>query len=210
MTRKTTVYLLLLLPLVTSACVRAVVTGSQIAKEITGLHRNTDQASADLKLEKLLRNSIETGRKSFLNTNNLSDFGYYDLKVMEGRVLLTGIVFDRQTKGYLVDKITKNLKVRELLDEVTIEEKRGLVWMRTRDYFLEKNVGMRIFFKSKIKSLNYEISSINRKVYVVGIAEDRKEHELLTKIISTVDGVMEVISYVITIDNPKKLKVEYI
>lgn len=203
-------FLPLVLALTTAGCVRAVVTSSEIAKEITGLQRSSDQAEADLRLEKVLKSSIEDGRKAFLNANNLEDFGYYELKVMEARVLLTGMVFDKLTKGYLVDRVTKNLRVRELLDEVTIEKKRGVFWMRARDYFLGKDINMRIFFKSKIRSLNYEISSINRKVYVIGIARDREEHELLTKIISTVDGVREVRSYVITLDNPKKLKIGYI
>jgi osmotically-inducible protein OsmY len=190
--------------------VRAVVTSSQIAKEITGLHRSSDQVSADLRLEKTLVDNIEDGRKSFLSTNNLKDFGYYNLKVIENRVLLTGIVFDKQTKGYLVDKITKNLKVRELLDGIDIEESRGLFWMKVKDYFLEKDINIRIFFGSKIRSLNYEISAVNKRVYVIGIAKDIREHELLTKIISTVDGVREVISHVITVDSPKKLRIEYI
>jgi osmotically-inducible protein OsmY len=191
-------------PLIITACVRAVVTGSQIAKEITGLKRSSEQAGADLRLEKILRNTIEQGRKNFLNINNLSEFGYYDIKVMEGRVLLTGIVFDRQTKSYIVGKITDNIKVRELLDELEIEKKRELTWMKIKDYFLEKRVNTRIFLGSKIKSLNYEVSSINKKIYVIGIAENREEHELLTKIIGTVDGVREVISYVITVDSPKR------
>ncbi|MDR1494487.1 MAG: hypothetical protein LBI29_00420 [Rickettsiales bacterium] len=199
-----------MLLLTTTACVRAVVTSSQIAKEITGLHRSSDQVSADLRLEKTLVDNIEDGRKSFLSTNNLKDFGYYNLKVIENRVLLTGIVFDKQTKGYLVDKITKNLKVRELLDGIDIEESRGLFWMKVKDYFLEKDINIRIFFGSKIRSLNYEISAVNKRVYVIGIAKDIREHELLTKIISTVDGVREVISHVITVDSPKKLRIEYI
>jgi osmotically-inducible protein OsmY len=196
--------------MINGGCVKTVATGSKIANEITRLQRDANQVSADLMIEKLLRKDIEAHRKKFLYTNNLSDFGYYDINVMEGRVLLSGIVFDSKTRDYLVDKVGENVKVRELLDELALESRRGLASIKIRDYFLEKNINMKIFFSSHIKSLNYEVSVINGRVYVIGIAENAEEHELLTKIISTVNGVKEVVSYVITIDNPKKLKIEYI
>ncbi|MDR2077657.1 MAG: BON domain-containing protein [Rickettsiales bacterium] len=203
-------FLLIFLLVVNGGCVRTVATGSKIAGEITRLYRDTNQVNADLMLEKLLRKDIETHRKKFLYTNNLSDFGYYDIKVMEGRVLLSGIVFDSKTRDYLVDKVARNVKVRELLDELSMEERRGLTSTKTRDYFLEKSINMKIFFSSKIRSLNYEASVINGRVYVIGIAKNNEEHESLVRIISMVSGVREVISYVITIDSPKKLKIEYI
>ncbi|GHU28921.1 hypothetical protein FACS1894152_7050 [Bacilli bacterium] len=192
------------------ACVRAVVTGSQIASGITRLYRDASQVDADLKLEKALKAGIEAGKKDFLYMNNLSDFGYYDVKVIEGRVLLVGMVFDKKTQSYLVTKIRENLKVRELLDELKLEERRGTAMMKIDDYFLERNINTKIFLKSKIKSLNYEIVVVDRKAYVIGIAENNEEHELLTKIISTVSGVREVISHVITVNSAKKLKIEYI
>jgi osmotically-inducible protein OsmY len=201
---------LLFLMIFSTGCVRTVVTGSEIANGIARLHRDTKQVSADLALERALKDSIEEHRKDFLYVNNLSDFGCYDIKVMEGRVLLSGIVFDSKTRGYILEKVSENLKVRELLDELSLENRRGTSVMRFGDYILEKAIGMRIFLKSKVKSLNYEISVVDGKVYVLGIAGDKNEHELLTKLISTVSGVKEVVSYVITVNSIKKLKIEYV
>ena len=69
---------------------------------------------------------------------------------------------------------------------------------------------MKIFFRSKIKSLNYEVSVIDSIAYVIGIAEDQEELELLLNLISTIRGIEKVVSHIITIDSKLKLKIEYI
>ena len=69
---------------------------------------------------------------------------------------------------------------------------------------------MKIFFRTKIKSLNYEVSVVNGSAYVIGIAENEEELKLLTHTISTVKGVKEVVSYVITVDSSKKIKLEFL
>ena len=47
-----------------------------------------------------------------------------------------------------------------------------------------------------INNLNYNIDTVNRVVYVIGIAQNKKELESVLKIIRGVFGVEEVINYV--------------
>lgn len=206
MTKK---FLILLLLLTNAACVKTVVKSSDLANSITRLHRDTNQIKADLMIEKQIKEDIENSKKEFLRSNNLADFGYYDVKVIEARVMLTGIVFDGKTKSYMIEKIADNLKVRSLLNEVLLIEQVGTFSMKIKDYFLEISIAAKLFFKSKIKSLNYEISVIDGNAYIIGIAEDNDERDLLLNMISTVNGVKQVISHVITLDSSEKLKVEY-
>lgn len=205
MIKKFSIFLLLL----NIACVKTVVKSSDLANSITRLHRDTNQVKADLMIEKQLKEDIENGKKEFLRSNNLADFGYYDIKVIEARAMLTGIVFDGKTKSYMIEKIADNLKVRSLLNEIILVEQVGTFSMKMKDYFLERSIAAKLFFKSKIKSLNYEISVIDGNAYVIGIAEDNDERDLLLNMISTVNGVKQVISHVITLDSSEKLKVEY-
>ena len=203
-------FLCLILVTVLSSCTKTVVKSSDIANKIIRLYRDSNQVKSDLMIEEQIKDSIDDEKSDFLNRNNLADFAYYDVKVMEGRVMLTGVAFDPKTKAFLASKVMNNLKVRSLLNEVVVKEKKSLFSTKISDYFLKKNIHMKIFFKSKIKSLNYEVSVIDGVAYVIGIAEDQEELELLLNLISTIKGIEKVVSHVITIDSKLKLKIEYI
>ena len=203
-------FLCLILVTVLSGCTKTVVKSSDIANKITRLYRDSNQVKSDLMIEEQIKDSIDDEKSDFLNRNNLADFAYYDVKVMEGRVMLTGVAFDSKTKTFLANKVMNNLKVRSLLNEIVVKEKKSLFSTKISDYFLEKNIHMKIFFKSKIKSLNYEVSVVDSIAYVIGIAEDQEELELLLNLISTIRGIEKVVSHVITIDSKLKLKIEYI
>ena len=203
-------FLCLILVTVLSSCTKTVVKSSDIANKITRLYRDSNQVKSDLMIEEQIKDSIDNEKSDFLNRNNLADFAYYDVKVMEGRVMLTGVAFDSKTKTFLANKVMNNLKVRSLLNEIVVKEKKSLFSTKISDYFLEKNIHMKIFFRSKIKSLNYEVSVIDSIAYVIGIAEDQEELELLLNLISTIRGIEKVVSHVITIDSKLKLKIEYI
>lgn len=203
--------LLLLISLTTGSCTKnVIIKGNEVVEKITRLYRDANQVKSDSMIEEQIKDSINKDKSSFLYANNLADFAYYDVKVMEGRVMLTGVAFDLKTKAFLTNKVTENLKVRYLLDEILIKDKKSFSFVRMKDYFLEKSIYMKVFFKSKIKSLNYEVSVMDGIAYVIGIAEDQEEHELLLNLISTIKGIKQVITHVITVDSDLKLKIEYI
>ena len=144
-------FLCLILVTVLSGCTKTVVKSSDIANKITRLYRDSNQVKSDLMIEEQIKDSIDDEKSDFLNRNNLADFAYYDVKVMEGRVMLTGVAFDSKTKTFLANKVMNNLKVRSLLNEIVVKEKKSLFSTKISDYFLEKNIHMKIFFRSKIK-----------------------------------------------------------
>ena len=198
--------LLLTSMLLLTSCLRVTLTSGEVANKITGLNRDIVHVRADLELKKQLEHSIDNSKESFLVANNMRNFGYYDINVIEGRVLLTGAVYEEKIKNFIVNKITENIKVRELLNELVVS---SVDKHYVKDYFLKKMIKMKIFFRTSIRSMNYEISVMNGYVYVIGIANDEEELKLLTKTISTVSGVKEVVSYVITVDSDKKIKFAY-
>ncbi len=203
--------LLPLISLITGSCTKnVIIKGNEVIEKITRLYRDANQVKSDSMIEEQIKDSINKDKSSFLYANNLADFAYYDVKVMEGRVMLTGVAFDLKTKTFLTNKVTENLKVRSLLDEILIKDKKSFSFVRMKDYFLEKSIYMKVFFKSKIKSLNYEVSVMDGIAYVIGIAEDQEEHELLLNLISTIKGIKQVVTHVITVDSDLKLKIEYI
>jgi osmotically-inducible protein OsmY len=188
------------------ACVKVIATGSTVVGKTTRLNREMVQVKADLRLRNQLIKAIDDGKKEFLQDNNLWEFGIYEISIMEGRVLLTGVVRNDSTKNYIIKKIAENIKVRELLDELKVGNTKI---SRTKDFFIKKNLEAKLLFKYRIRSLNYEVSIMNGNAYLIGIAQDRTELELLANIASITKGVRKVISYVITVDSGKKIKIDF-
>lgn len=170
------------------------------------LNREIVQVKNDLNVEKQLKKNIIKNKTYFLKQQGLKNFGRYYINVLEGRVLLSGIVYNQEVKDYIMEKIRENLEVREILDELKVG---NVVYSNIYDFLLKRTIITKIFFKSNIKSLNYEISVVNGYVYIMGIAEDEEEAKLIAKIISTVSGVKEVNSYIITVNSDKKLKINF-
>ena len=50
--------------------------------------------------------------------------------------------------------------------------------------------------EEKVNSLNYNVETVNKLVYIIGIAKTEKERELVISIASNVYGVDEVIDYI--------------
>lgn len=199
--------ILVFIVLLTAGCVKVVATGSDVVGKTTRLNREMIQVKSDLALQEQLQDSISKGKEQLPYRTRFGNIdGRYYIDVMEGRVLLTGIVKDTNTKAYIIDKIMENQDVRELLDELKVDSVKNKT---VSDFFLKRSIIAKIFFKSKIRSLNYEISVVNGYVYTIGIAQDKDEADLIGKLIGTVRGVKEVNSYIITVDNKKKLKVNF-
>lgn len=189
-----------------TSCLRITLTSGEMANKITGLNRDIIHVRADLELKKQLKESINESIDSFLLLNTSKKLGYYDINIVEGRVLLTGSVREEMIKQIIEKKIKENIKVRELLSELIVSTTSK---NHIKDYFIERMIKTKIFFKTKVRSMNYEISVMNGYVYIIGIANDEEELKLLTKAISTVRGVKEVVSYIITVDSDKKIKFIY-
>ena len=119
-----------------------------------------------------------------------------DVHVIEGRVLLTGIVENQETRIDAVKKVWEVNGVKEVINEIeigsktTIQEFANDLWINTQVKALAaKNLGMR--------SLSYNFETIKGKVYVAGITSRPEQLELLINTIKNIKGVKEIVNYVV-------------
>lgn len=185
------------------SCARMVVTTTSVAEKSTSSLRTSDQLKFDLKLASNLKDTVENNKKKFFSTYDVRTLGTYEIKVVEGNVLVAGLVNDDMTKQFLLDKIGSNLKIRNLYDEISVEPSVKRHWLD--DFFLKRSISLKMLFKRNIRSINYEFSVINGRVYIIGIARNKTELETITGAISTVKGVAEVNSYIILADDPSRI-----
>ena len=116
--------------------------------------------------------------------------------VLEGRVLLTGLVDNQEIRIDAVRRVWEVDGVKEVINEIQIGNRESLkeyaqdVWITTQVRGLAaKTVGLR--------SIAYNYETIQGKVYIVGVTSRPEQLEAIIDAAKTVKGVTEIINYVI-------------
>ena len=116
--------------------------------------------------------------------------------VLQGRVLLTGLVDNQEIRIDAVRRVWEVEGVNEVINEIQIGNRASLkeyaqdVWITTQVRGLAaKTVGLR--------SVAYNFETIQGKVYIVGITSRPEQLEAIIDAVKTIKGVSEIINYVI-------------
>jgi osmotically-inducible protein OsmY len=116
--------------------------------------------------------------------------------VLEGRVLLTGLVDNQEIRIDAVRRVWEVEGVNEVINEIQIGNRDSLkeyaqdVWITTQVRGLAaKTIGLR--------SVAYNFETIQGRVYVVGITSRPEQLDAIIEVAKTVKGVNEIINYVI-------------
>lgn len=126
-----------------------------------------------------------------------------EVKVVEGRVLLTGNVDKPPSQVEAVRLAWQVEGVREVINEIQINDQSGL-WNYTRDVWISTQIRARLIATKGIRSINYSIVTVNQTVYIMGIAMDQLELDKVTYVASTTSYVQRVVSYVQLKDDPRR------
>jgi len=131
----------------------------------------------------------------FLNSDG-SLFININSNVIEGRVLLTGIVETQEIRIDAIRQVWEVEGVKEVINEIQIGNKTTLkeyandLWINTQIKGLAlKTIGFR--------ALSYNFETIHGKVYIAGITSRPQQLETIIQGTKTIKGVKEIINYVI-------------
>ncbi|PPR50553.1 MAG: hypothetical protein CFH15_00396 [Alphaproteobacteria bacterium MarineAlpha5_Bin5] len=137
---------------------------------------------------------INIAAKFINSSDNL--FVNINTTVLEGRVLLTGIVDSQEIRIDAVRRVWEVGGVNEVVNEVQIGDRASLkeyandVWINTQAKAVAaKTLGLR--------SVGYNFETIHGKIYIAGITKKPKQLEELISAIKTIKGVKEIVNYVI-------------
>ena len=116
--------------------------------------------------------------------------------VLEGRVLLTGLVDNQEIRIDAVRRVWEVEGVNEVVNEIQIGNRSSLkeyaqdVWITAQVRGLAaKTIGLR--------AIAYNFETIQGKVYIVGITSRPEQLEAIIDVAKTVKGVTEIVNYVI-------------
>ncbi len=130
----------------------------------------------------------------YLKEMNGKLFKHVAVEVLEGRVLLTGNVQSPDDRVEAVRIAWQVEGVKEVINEIQINQKESLE-NYMKDALLTTQIRGKLFLNGDVKSINYSIDTVNRIVYVMGIAASREELDAVNHTASTVKGVKKVVSY---------------
>jgi osmotically-inducible protein OsmY len=184
-----------------TSCVEAVVFGSAGFGILTVREKSFSNTGKDVLIASKLG--------SVFIANGLKKPGdSVDITVNEGRVLLTGMVRTPQKANLAYDLSWKVENVKEVIDEIQLGEEKELHFKdfsnAATDYTITLEIEAKLLVLKAVSSVNYKITTVNKIVYIIGIAEDKAEMKKVLSAISKIQGVKKVVNHIILADDDRR------
>tara|TARA_A100001011_G_scaffold46879_1_gene44297 strand:- start:4155 stop:4742 length:588 start_codon:yes stop_codon:yes gene_type:complete len=122
-------------------------------------------------------------------------FFHVDVEVSQGRVLLTGTVENIDLR-IEATRIAWGIKgVKTVINEIQISNSDNILNF-TDDLVINTKVLAKIMLDEEVNSLNYNIETVNKIVYIIGISGSSDEKQKVIELSKEVFGVEEVVDYI--------------
>ncbi|MDC3155186.1 BON domain-containing protein [Pelagibacteraceae bacterium] len=192
---KKKIYLLIIflcVPYLFSACAQVLTGTAAKVITVTKEDRTIGEFVDDALIKTVIKNTY------FDQSGNL--FFNVDVEVSQGRVLLTGTVENMDLKIEATRIAWGVEDVKTVINELQISNSDN-IFNFADDLVISTKVSGRLILEAEVNSLNYNIETVNKVVYIIGIANSDDEQKKVIDIASDVYGVEGVIDY-ITIKAP--------
>ena len=137
---------------------------------------------------------VNIAAKFLSSENNL--FVDINTSVLEGRVLLTGLVDNQEIRIDAVRLVWEVEGVREIVNEIEIGNRATLkdyasdLWINTQARAVAaKTIGL--------KAITYNFETIQGKIYIAGITKKSDQLDELISALKGIKGASEIVNYVI-------------
>jgi osmotically-inducible protein OsmY len=165
-----------------------VVTGIGAATGISAYQeRGIEGAANDLKIQiRIIDNWLDK------DNDMVTKIG---LEVYQARVMLTGYAKDEKMRAEAVRLTWQAEGVKEVLNEIQLETDKKETSL-ARDSWITTQLKSKITFDQHIYAVNYFIETVNGIVYLLGVAQNKEEHNLVKAHARSLNYVRRVISHV--------------
>ena len=187
---KKKIYLIIIflcVPYLFSACAQVLTGTAAKVITVTKEDRTIGEFVDDALIKTIIKNTY------FDQSGNL--FFNVDVEVSQGRVLLTGTV-DNMDLKIEATRIAWGVEdVKTVINELQISNSDN-IFNFADDLVISTKVSGRLILEEEVNSLNYNIETVNKVVYIIGIANSDEEQKKVIDIASNVYGVEGVIDYI--------------
>ena len=177
-----------------SGCASAIVGGAATLGLAGVQERSIKDAAIDLEIELLIQDNM-------FREDTEKMFSEIDVIVIEQRVLLVGNVVNEKIRDKAATIAWETNKVKEVLNEVTINKNLNLV-SSAKDARISLNLSGLLIGDSNISDINFSHSVSGQTIYIIGIAENDSELNNVLNHARTIQGVKKVVSHIILKNDP--------
>lgn len=177
-----------------SGCASAIVGGAATLSLAGVQERSIKDAAIDLEIELLIQDNM-------FREDTEKMFSAIDVIVIEQRVLLVGNVDNEKIRDKAAAIAWETNKVKEVLNEVTINKNLNLV-SSAKDARISLNLSGLLIGDSNISDINFSHSVSGQTIYIIGIAENDSELNNVLNHARTIQGVKKVVSHIILKNDP--------
>ena len=167
-------------------------TGVSVALDPRSLGTQID----DSIMQKNLSARLALKEKSYLLSINV--------KVMDGRIFITGKVENPEKKLQITKLAWETKGVRSVKNDIKIKEEFNFKWS-AKDLLITSQLRTALIFNKEIKATNYQIDTYKKKIFIYGISltsDERKE------VINEAKQILDVVDVVASIFLVEDLRIQ--
>ena len=167
-------------------------TGVSVALDPRSLGTQID----DSIMQKNLSTRLALNEKSYLISINV--------KVIDGRIFITGKVDDPEEKLKITKFAWETKGVRSVKNDIKIKEEFNFK-QSAKDLLITSQLRTAIIFNKEIKAANYQIDTYKKKIYIYGIALTSDERK---KVINEAKEILDVENVIASILLVEDLRIQ--
>ena len=141
--------------------------------------------------QNLLARLVLTNKKHFLKIG---------VKVLDGRIFLTGKVDDPVEKLHITKLAWETNGARSVKNDIKIKEEFNFK-VSAKDALITSQLRVAMILDKKIKNSNYKIDTYKKNIYIYGIASNEKERRKVINEAKEVLDVENVIASILLVDD---------
>ena len=122
------------------------------------------------------------------------------IKVLDGRIFLTGTVDDPEEKLQLTKLAWETKGVRSVRNDIKIKEEFNFS-QSAKDLLITSQLRTAIILSKEIKATNYQIDTYKKKIFIYGIAQTSDEKDLVIKEAKEILDVKDVIASIMLVED---------
>ena len=126
-------------------------------------------------------------------------------KILDGRIFLTGKVNSVEDKLKLTKLAWEIKGARSVNNDLQIKEKFDFK-RSAKDLLMTSQLRAALISNKKIKSVNYNIDTYKKKIYIYGISQNKAERDEVTKEAKQILDVKDVTTSIFLVDDLRVVK----
>ena len=123
-----------------------------------------------------------------------------DIKVLDGRIFITGNVNNPEEKLLITKAAWETKGVRSVKNDIRIKEEFNFK-QSAKDLFITSQLRTALIFNKEIKATNYQIDTYKNKIYIYGIALTSDERKVVINEAKEILDVEDIIASILLVED---------